>query len=67
MDGKSVVDWMRNDVLLEEDGINLYREHPNSDTTVLWNKSSLAGYDCYSARTWHFCFHNTCGCYTQFS
>ena len=27
MDGKSVADWMRNDVLLEEDGINLYREH----------------------------------------
>jgi len=27
MDGESVVDWMRNDVLLEEDGMNLYREH----------------------------------------
>ncbi|GAH47586.1 unnamed protein product, partial [marine sediment metagenome] len=27
MDGKSVADWMRNDVLQEEDGINLYREH----------------------------------------
>jgi bacterioferritin len=27
MDGKSVADWMRNDVLLEEDGINLYQEH----------------------------------------
>lgn len=27
MGGKSVADWMRNDVLLEEDGINLYREH----------------------------------------
>jgi bacterioferritin len=27
MDGESVADWMRNDVLLEEDGINLYREH----------------------------------------
>jgi bacterioferritin len=25
--GKSVVDWMKNDVLLEEDGMNLYREH----------------------------------------
>jgi len=25
--GESVADWMRNDVLLEEDGINLYREH----------------------------------------
>lgn len=27
MGGKSVADWMRNDVLQEEDGINLYREH----------------------------------------
>ncbi len=27
MGGKPVVDWMRNDVLLEEDGINLYQEH----------------------------------------
>ena len=27
MDGQSVADWMRNSVLLEEDGINLYREH----------------------------------------
>lgn len=27
MDGESVADWMRNDVILEEDGINLYREH----------------------------------------
>ena len=27
MDGKSVADWMGNDVLLEEDGINLYKEH----------------------------------------
>jgi len=27
MDGESAADWMRNDVLLEEDGINLYREH----------------------------------------
>jgi len=27
MGGESVADWMRNDVLLEEDGINLYREH----------------------------------------
>jgi len=27
MSGDSVADWMRNDVLLEEDGINLYREH----------------------------------------
>ena len=27
MGGDSVADWMRNDVLLEEDGINLYREH----------------------------------------
>jgi len=27
MDGKSVVDWMRNDVLLEEDAINQYKEH----------------------------------------
>jgi len=25
--GRSVADWMRNDVLLEEDGINLYQEH----------------------------------------
>jgi bacterioferritin len=25
--GESVADWMRNDVLLEEDGMNLYREH----------------------------------------
>ncbi len=30
MDGESVADWMRNDVLLEEDGINLYREHIKS-------------------------------------
>ena len=30
MGGKLVVDWMRNDVLLEEDGINLYREHIKS-------------------------------------
>ena len=30
MDGESVVDWMRNDVLLEEDGMNLYREHIKS-------------------------------------
>ena len=28
--GKSVADWMRNDVLLEEDGMNLYREHIKS-------------------------------------
>ncbi len=28
--GESVADWMRNDVLLEEDGINLYREHIKS-------------------------------------
>ncbi len=27
MDGEAVADWMRNDVLLEEDGMNLYREH----------------------------------------
>ena len=27
MGGDSVADWMRNDVLQEEDGINLYREH----------------------------------------
>jgi len=27
MDGESVADWMKNNVLLEEDGINLYREH----------------------------------------
>ena len=27
MGGDSVADWMRNDVLLEEDGINLYQEH----------------------------------------
>ncbi len=27
MGGESVADWMKNDVLLEEDGINLYREH----------------------------------------
>jgi len=27
MGGESAADWMRNDVLLEEDGINLYREH----------------------------------------
>ncbi len=27
MGGESVADWMRNDVLLEEDGMNLYREH----------------------------------------
>ena len=30
MGGQSVADWMRNDVLLEEDGINLYREHIES-------------------------------------
>ncbi len=30
IDGKSVADWMRNDVLQEEDGINLYREHIKS-------------------------------------
>jgi len=28
--GESVADWMRNDVLLEEDGMNLYREHIKS-------------------------------------
>ncbi len=27
MGGEAVADWMGNDVLLEEDGINLYREH----------------------------------------
>ncbi len=27
MGGESVADWMKNDVLLEEDGMNLYREH----------------------------------------
>jgi len=27
MDGKAVADWMGNNVLLEEDAINLYREH----------------------------------------
>ena len=27
MGDESVADWMRNDVLLEEDGINLYQEH----------------------------------------
>ena len=27
MDAEAVADWMRNDVLLEEDGMNLYREH----------------------------------------
>ncbi len=27
MDGKSVADWMKDDVLLEEDAIGLYREH----------------------------------------
>jgi len=27
MGGESVTDWMRNDVLLEENGMNLYREH----------------------------------------
>ncbi len=27
MDGESVADWMRNNVILEEDGMNLYREH----------------------------------------
>lgn len=30
MGGQSVADWMRNDVLLEEDGINQYREHIKS-------------------------------------
>jgi len=30
MEGKAVADWMRNDVLLEEDGISLYREHIKS-------------------------------------
>ena len=30
MDGKSVADWMTNNVLLEEDGMNLYREHIKS-------------------------------------
>ena len=30
MGGESVADWMRNDVLLEEDGMNLYREHIQS-------------------------------------
>jgi bacterioferritin len=28
--GESVADWMRNDVLLEKDGMNLYREHIKS-------------------------------------
>jgi len=28
--GESVVDWMKNDVLQEEDGINLYKEHIKS-------------------------------------
>ncbi len=27
MEGKSVPEWMKNDVLLEEDAINMYREH----------------------------------------
>ena len=27
MDGGSVADWMRNDVMLEEDGMNSYRQH----------------------------------------
>ena len=27
MGGKSVVDWMRNDVLLEKDAVDLYRDH----------------------------------------
>ena len=27
MDGKSVVDWMKNDVLLEEDAVTTYGEH----------------------------------------
>jgi len=27
MDGKAVVDWMKNDVLLEEDGLAQYKEH----------------------------------------
>ena len=30
MGGESVADWMRNDVLLEEDGMNLYRKHIQS-------------------------------------
>jgi len=30
MEGKAVADWMKNDVLLEEDGISLYREHIKS-------------------------------------
>ncbi len=30
MGGQSVADWMSNNVLLEEDGINLYREHISS-------------------------------------
>ncbi len=30
MGGESVADWMRNDVMLEEDGMNLYREHIKS-------------------------------------
>jgi len=30
MDGESVADWMKNNVLLEEDGISLYREHIKS-------------------------------------
>ena len=30
VDGESVADWMKNDVLREEDGIALYREHINA-------------------------------------
>ncbi|MFC1957975.1 ferritin-like domain-containing protein [Chloroflexota bacterium] len=30
MEGKAVADWMSNDVLLENDAINLYKEHINS-------------------------------------
>ncbi len=30
IEGKSVADWMRNDVLLEEEGTNIYREHIKS-------------------------------------
>ena len=30
MGGESVADWMRNDVLLEKDGMSLYREHIKS-------------------------------------
>ncbi len=33
MGGESVADWMRNDVLLEEDGMNQYREHIKSIDT----------------------------------